>query len=254
MPEHHTQPERRGVTNYEIINGDCLVEMPKLIGRGIPAHAFVTDPPYGVELGVGKDMRGGSHGLAKQSYDGYEDTYENFCRVVPPAIELCLTFTRRGAAFVGPHFQELPKASAMGGVYCPAATGRHRWGFKTLLPVLFYGTDPTLHKGARPTVITSTAAAEKNGHPCPKPVEWMVWLVERVTLPGETVIDPFMGGGTTGVACVLTGRNFIGIEMSEQYCQIGEACLKRASGVAADIPRFNKRPIDLPLFGEAGKL
>jgi DNA modification methylase len=200
--------------------GDCLSVM-----GGIPdasVDAIVTDPPYGVGLGVAKDMRGGKHGLAKASYNDYKDTYENFVSMIVPRLTESLKISRRGAVFSGPHLQEQPKATAIGGIFCSAGTGRHSWGFKTFLPILFYGKDPKLHHGARPNVLSSNARSEKNGHPCPKPLEWMVWLIERTTLPGETVLDPFMGSGTTGVACVKTGRNFIGIEINPDYHAIAE--------------------------------
>jgi DNA modification methylase len=48
-------------------------------------------------------------------------------------------------------------------------------------------------------------------HPTQKPVQLMAWLM-KVTQSGKTVCDPFMGSGTTGLACLRTGRNFIGIE------------------------------------------
>lgn len=51
------------------------------------------------------------------------------------------------------------------------------------------------------------------GHPCPRSLEHVEWLVEKLTEPGETVLDPFMGSGTTGVACVRRGRRFVGIEI-----------------------------------------
>ena len=47
-----------------------------------------------------------------------------------------------------------------------------------------------------------------------------MWLVNRVTLLGETVLDPFMGSGTTGVACANLGRKFIGIEIEPKYFDI----------------------------------
>jgi DNA modification methylase len=204
--------ERDGVVIY---HGDCREILPTLI-----ADVLVTDPPYGVEMGIEKDMRAGQHGLGKGAYASYDDTYDNFVGVIVPSLRAALAQTKRGAVFSGPHLQELPKASAVGGIYCPAGSGRHQWGFKTFLPVLFYGTDPRLHLGAQPNTIQSSARAEANGHPCPKPIEWMRWLVRRVSLEHETILDPFMGSGTTLRAAMDLGRRAIGIELEERYCEL----------------------------------
>ena len=59
-------------------------------------------------------------------------------------------------------------------------------------------------------------------HPTQKPVALMEYLIRTYTNEGETVLDFTMGSGTTGVACVKTGRNFIGIELDEKYFQIAE--------------------------------
>jgi DNA modification methylase len=198
-----------------LYHGDCREILPVLT-----ADVLITDPPYGVGLGTDKDMRGGSHGLAKQPYGSYEDTYGNYLEVIVPVITQSLAMTTRGAVFIGPHLQELPKADAIGGIYCPAGAGRTSWGFKTFLPVMFYGTAPMLHKGARPNVIRSSAVAEKNGHPCPKPLAWMRWLVDLASHPGETIVDPFAGSGTTLRAAADLGRNAIGVELEERYCEL----------------------------------
>lgn len=207
------------------------------IGRGGKiADACITDPPYGVDLGSTKGS-GGAHGLQLQAYASYADTYENYVRQVVPALTQALQLTGRAAVFIGPHIHELPKFDALGGVYCSAATGRHQWGFKNFLPVLFYGTYPDLHKGAQyPTVIASNETAEKNGHPVPKPVGWMRWLVALTTRRGETVLDPFMGSGTTGVAAAEQGRSFIGIERERRYFDIACERIERAYAQGSLIP------------------
>lgn len=66
-------------------------------------------------------------------------------------------------------------------------------------------------------------------HPALKPVELMVWLVDRYTGSGETVLDPYMGSGPVVKACHLTGRRYIGIEIEEKYCEI--AVQRLAQGV-----------------------
>ncbi len=61
---------------------------------------------------------------------------------------------------------------------------------------------------------------QTNGHPTPKPIGVTEWCVSRAACEGETVLDPFMGSGTTGVACAKLGRKFIGIEIEPAYFDI----------------------------------
>lgn len=183
-------------------------------------YVLITDPPYGVALGVDKDMRGGQHGLGKGAYHGFGDSYEEWCASVLPIISHAVKRAKRAAVFTGPHLQEQPKATAIGGIYCPAGAGRHSWGFKTLLPVLFYGTAPNLNLGARPNTLQSSATSDDNGHPCPKPLEWMTWLVGLATESTDVVLDPFAGSGTTLRAAKDMNRRAIGIEINEGYCEI----------------------------------
>ena len=56
-------------------------------------------------------------------------------------------------------------------------------------------------------------------HPCQKPLDVMLWLVESVTEEGDVILDPFAGSGTTLLAAKLRGRKAIGIELDEQYCK-----------------------------------
>jgi DNA modification methylase len=72
------------------------------------------------------------------------------------------------------------------------------------------------------------APLELVAHPTQKPVALMRWLVRLICPPGGTVLDPFMGSGTTGVACVTEGREFIGIELEPEYMVISEARIKHA--------------------------
>ena len=65
-------------------------------------------------------------------------------------------------------------------------------------------------------------------HPTQKPVNLCVYLIETYTNPRDTVLDNCMGSGTTGVACVQTGRNFIGIEIDPTYYAIAEKRIKEA--------------------------
>jgi len=72
----------------------------------------------------------------------------------------------------------------------------------------------------------SEKAPSKNFHPTVKPVKLMQYLVRMVTPPNGIVLDPFCGSGTTGIACKLEGLNFVGIDITPEYCEIADARIK----------------------------
>ncbi|MFH0880825.1 MAG: DNA methyltransferase [Lentisphaerota bacterium] len=74
-----------------------------------------------------------------------------------------------------------------------------------------------------------TSSGRTNHHPTVKPVELMRWLVRLITPSGGTVLDPFTGSGTTGIAAMKEGMNFIGIELSEEYTTIARARIEAAT-------------------------
>ena len=203
-------------------------EDARVIAGSVSADALVTDPPYGVNLGhhaAATETRGY---LAKGAYASYDDTPENFRSVVVPTVALFLERVKRGLVFTtGTGLRDLPAYAAVGGVFLPAGSGRTCWGFQNFAFCALYGTAPNLHKGAKPTGIASTETADKLAHPCPKPYGWMTWAVMLASLHGETVVDPFMGSGTTLVAAKRLGRNAIGIEIEERYCEIAARRLQQ---------------------------
>ena len=67
-----------------------------------------------------------------------------------------------------------------------------------------------------------TGDKSKRLHPTQKPVDLLEYLVKTYTNPGETVLDNCMGAGSTGVACLNTGREFVGIELDPEYYQIAK--------------------------------
>jgi hypothetical protein len=76
----------------------------------------------------------------------------------------------------------------------------------------------------------------RNFHPTVKPVELLRYLVKLITPPGGLVLDPFAGSGSTGVAALAEGREFLGIEMSAEYAEIAKARLEHA------LKRTRKQP------------
>lgn len=83
---------------------------------------------------------------------------------------------------------------------------------------------------------------DRGHHPTQKPVALMEYLIRTYTNPGDTVLDNTMGSGTTGVACVNTGRNFIGMEMDESYFNIARQRIGEAQA-ATQTPANDNRDI-----------
>ena len=77
-------------------------------------------------------------------------------------------------------------------------------------------------------------SAKANTHPTVKPTDLMRYLVRLVTQPNGTVLDPFMGSGSTGKACAYEGFNFIGIEQSAEYVEIARARIEYAQKQGKD--------------------
>ena len=228
-------------TLYRADCRDVLPLLPKV-------DAVVTDPPYGVGLEKkNNDYRGSKfydNGESLRASKVYDDGAQYVRDLVVAVIPVALERAQRALIFSGPAMlRHYPEPASIGSVFTPSGAGRTAWGFQCTHPILFYGKDPFLQDGlgGRPNSFRDEQPnLEKIDHPCPKPVAWMKWAAARSTRVGETILDPFMGSGTTGVACVKLGRKFIGIEIDEGYFDI--AC-RRIEQAYAQPDLFVASPI-----------
>jgi hypothetical protein len=178
----------------------------------------VTDPPYG----YGQPTGAIGAKSTKRLYDEFLDTPENVKETCVPAVVSALALAGgRGALTPGNRcLFYYPEPEAIGCFFQPAATGMCRWGRSTSQPILYYGRDPRLGKTIDRTSIQLTEKASTALHPCAKPLKAWTWLTWKLALNDETVLDPFMGSGTTGIAAHINGQRFIGIEKSPAYFDI----------------------------------
>lgn len=203
--------------------GDCtlyLGDSSEIIPTLDGIDAVVTDPPYGVNYDGSATKDGGRD---EGSYASFDDTPDNIKTLIVPIVSSCVERFERVCMTPGPASMFFyPEPRAVGSIYYPAGANSGPWGFVCSQPIFYYGKDPYLAAGLgrRANGFSATDGAEKNGHPCPKPIGQAKWLVNRASLAGETVLDPFMGSGTTGVACVMLGRRFVGIELEPTYFEI----------------------------------
>jgi site-specific DNA-methyltransferase (adenine-specific) len=198
-----------------IYHGDCLELLPEL---DLPAIDLVlTDPPYG----VGELSGGINRNRDKNGYNCYVDTPEFIGSVVVPVIEMCRTFATGVVLTPGIRNMMLyPQPDSLGCFYQPAAIGMAVWGNADSQPILYYGKNPTRKNMGKKLSHVVTEAPEKNGHPCVKPLGVWKKMMVNCSLEGHTVLDPFMGSGTTLRAAKDLGRKAVGIEIDEAYCEI----------------------------------
>ena len=201
--------DHNGVTIY---HGDCLEIIPTL-GE---FDCLITDPPYGIEGGNG----GTSKKRGKGDYQGFEDTPDNIEKTV---IKALFELSKWKTMALTPGFRcidKYPSPDSFGAFVSSSSTGMQRFGYGDCQPIFFYGWHYL--QGKRPEACWTKMEdrPEKNGHPCPKPEKSWSWLVDKVATSEMSVLDPFMGSGTTLRICKDRGIKCVGIEQNEEYCEI----------------------------------
>ena len=192
--------------NIVLYCGDCLEILPTLEPGSVDAG--VVDWPYGVGI----------------KYASFDDTEESVTALIHAAMPHLRNICARIVTTTGTKNQWLsPKPDWTMAWVEKAGTGCGPWGFTCWQPILCYGKDAylSLGMGSRPDVYIGKGGHDNNAHPCAKPLDFAQWLVVRATAkPATSILDCCMGSGTTGVACVRTGRRFCGIEIDPGYFQI----------------------------------
>lgn len=195
-----------------------------------PADAVVTDPPYGMEFRS-------NHRAAKHDFianDGTQDCLLMACLLL--AQHSKYIFCRWDNLF------EVPKPKSL------VTWVKNNWSMGDLEHeharqtevALFYAGEGHYFPSGRPQDVVIAPRTGNDNHPTEKPVS----LMEKVVgWTAGTVLDPFMGSGTTGVACAKLGRKFIGIELEPKYFDI--AC--RRIEEAYRQPRLFQEPKPKPV-------
>jgi len=189
---------------------------------------MLTDPPYGVKAELNsKTAKRSAWSISgerkKNAYGQCEDSPDYVRSIVIPIINVALNHIKRAIITPGNRCLTLyPMPDSFGVFYQPASSGLQRWGRCDAQPILYYGAYPYESRKipGQSCSYVLTESPESNGHPCPKPIDAWMKLMVAGSLPGETVVDPFMGSGTTLRAAKDLGRKAIGIDIDESYCEI----------------------------------
>jgi DNA modification methylase len=200
---------------WQVITGDCL-EVLKQLPDGC-VDAVVTDPPYGIKA----DKRG-AHSRTRDRPAWRETNWDS--RVCQRAIDECLRVARHAIVFGGNYYQ-LPPAR------CWLVWDKKQPDtFSMSHAELAWTNLPRSVRMWRGRPVTQTH--HQKLHPTQKPLPLMEWCLSFLP-DGCTVLDPFCGSGTTGVACQITGRKFLGIEIDPTYADIARRRIAEAVPLGA---------------------
>lgn len=219
----------------DIIQGDCRSAMPQQRARFGSNLIVVTDPPFN----IGYHYSGYSDRLKNAEY------YQMLTDVLGPHV--CVVVHYPESLYrLSACLKRIPER-VVSWVYNSNTARQHR-------DIAFFGVCPNFRKYGQPyknptdkrvaRLIREGRSArlydwweinqvknvsvEKTEHPCQMPVEVMLRAV-GVLPDGAVIVDPFMGSGTTGVACKILGRDFVGIELEGSYCEIARQRIASAT-------------------------
>ena len=200
-----------------IFHADCRDVLPTLEAGSV--DLVLTDPPFGISLE--------EHGR-----NGYDWTVvgDRDQAVGAEIVALCrerwpvIAFASPKRPWPGHWRQHLvwDKGPAVGGGGDPATCWKPTW---ELIQVA--GTGKLNGKRDSAVLTYWVGQADYHYHPCQKPISLLRYLIEKTTEPGQLVIDPFMGSGSTLRAAKDLGRRCIGIEIEERYCEISVKRLRQ---------------------------
>ena len=215
-PKPYYEDAKAGI---RIFHGDARILLPQVsVACNHKFNLALFDPPYGVNIGI----------RSKAAYVSTDDSPKVIVPMVNDILQLCFAAATLTAITPGVRNMWLyPKPIHCGSFFYPAGAGVNEWGFTCWQPIFFYGKDPYAGKGSRPDSFESTESAPKNGHPCPKPYNQWLWLLNRTTVAGDTVIDPMCGSGTTLRCAKDMGLKCVGIDIEESYCEIAARYLQQ---------------------------
>ncbi len=220
---------------------DCLEVLRELPDGCV--DAVVTDPPYGVTQ-RGEVLHGVGGGPINLDFGKWDETPPDWHEWLQEATRVCtsvgviVSFNDR--AVVGEMAAWLERECRWTirhiGAYIktnpPPQVYKVKWRTGSELFVVATRNKGRGHHCAANLPQTPDYFIRNNNyprqHPTQKPADLMEWIVNYWTAEGDTVLDPFLGSGTTAVACVRTGRHFIGIELSPDYCDIANARIAAA--------------------------
>jgi len=224
--------ERMKLELNKIYNMDCLEGMKIISDEKV--DMIITDPPYNIGFKYNEYQD-------TKSDEDYIDMLSNF-RNMPLAI---IQYPEETMRFIVPalgvpcevcawcYNSNISRQFRLINFYnCKVDFNKVKQGYKNpndkrIRNLIENGSEGTrMYDWFSDIQMVKNVSKGKLNHPCPVPVKLMERIILLATDENDTILDPFMGSGTTAIACMNTNRNYIGFEISKEYCDIAEKRIK----------------------------
>lgn len=203
----------------EIICGDCLEVM-----AGFPTHqvdVVITDPPYGIGEARGKNKSRGNLATAQD----YGTSAWDDAPPPPQAFSAMRRVSRHQVIFGGNYFAEwLPNSPSW--IVWDKDNGTNDFADCELAWTSYNRAVRKIKWRWNGMLQENMGEKDVRFHPTQKPLGLMLWVVGNYSEPGDLILDPYSGSGTTCVAAKRLGRHYIGIEIDPDYCRKARARLR----------------------------
>lgn len=212
----------------QLIKGDCLEVMDELIAKGVKVDMVLTDPPYGMSFQS-------NYRIKKHKKIKNDNSLEWLDDFVNKSYELLKEDT---ASYVFCSFHHIDKfkqafekkfkiKNILVWEKNNTSMGDLKADFAPKIEfVLFLQKGRCMIRGKRDSNIFKFDRTCNKLHPTEKPVDMMEYLISKFSDEGQLILDPFMGSGTTGVACKNLERDFIGVELDSHFYRVARRRLR----------------------------
>ena len=214
---------------YRLLNDDCM-EVMKGIGDS-KIDMILTDPPYGMSFQSSRRKEAYKK-IANDSCLDWVDEFARQCYRVAKDNTAHYIFTswHHVDVFKQAFEKHFKVKNILVWVKNNHGSGDLKGDFAPKHElILFLHKGRKLYNGKRVNNILEYAKTGNKHHPTEKPVDMLEFMLEKFSSEGDWVLDPFMGSGSTGVACRNTSRNFAGIELDEDYFNIAKKRIEDAN-------------------------
>jgi site-specific DNA-methyltransferase (adenine-specific) len=225
-----------------IRQGDCLDLIKELPDASV--DCIITDPPY--FLGVTHDGKKGTYSDLIIMKPFFETLFFQMERVLKDGGHLYMFCDWRTYPFMYPIADQYISVKNML-VWYKGMSGGNQYGFSHEL--IIFAAKGSVNVGGLNTILHipgfATGAKKTNGekmHPTQKTVEIVEFLMLNGTEEGDTVLDCFAGSGTTAIAAIKNGRNYICFELQGKYCKIAQDRINKWKGEEKRIANYRQEP------------